>query len=411
MFVLISEVKTVFCQNCGNQVPDHVAFCPFCGNEMPVEQEPVRKERPAVNKKVIAVFISVVLVVAAAVIVILTLTSRVFVSKYISDAISPEGYDGYAKVSPEDVVDYEAIINELGRAKYNRLGDDLLEDAIDVSFDKSTLLSNGEEITATITIDYKYINSYDFSKKLSGKKSYEKTYVIENLPSAEQVNPFDAIDLVIYDKTEGKCSVQYKNNYQKQYGKYTLRISGENELELVDSLGSVLTTLYVDFSSDNYISTGKITVSVDVDEKSISEKGIVIPEKQTQLAPVECDYLSDGASVSKNDFDALKAIAVRTVNENYPGASYYATYFSFEEVEGYFHDTLKNRVHFVFSYNDYGQKRYVSIYFDNVKLLSTGKIYQIDELEAHDGPNYDYIYDLEIGLAENWRVFYRFAES
>ena len=238
----------MFCQNCGNQVPDHVAFCPFCGNEMPVEQEPVRKERPAVNKKVIAVFISVVLVVAAAVIVILTLTSRVFVSKYISDAISPEGYDGYAKVSPEDVVDYEAIINELGRAKYNRLGDDLLEDAIDVSFDKSTLLSNGEEITATITIDYKYINSYDFSKKLSGKKSYEKTYVIENLPSAEQVNPFDAINLVIYDKTEGKCSVQYKNNYQKQYGKYTLRISGENELELVDSLGSVLTTLYVDFS-------------------------------------------------------------------------------------------------------------------------------------------------------------------
>ena len=219
----------MYCHNCGNQVSDEAVFCPFCASRLQQTQD-AQKNRPVLDKRTIAVAAGALAGLVLLVVLIVSLTSRVYIGKYIADKISPEGCDGYAQVSAQDIVDYDAIISELGRAKYNSIGDEMLDDAIDVSIDKSTQLSNGDQINVEISVDYKYVNSYDFSKKLSGKKTYKRTYTIENLLPAEQMDPFDAIDVVIYDKTQSNYILQFKTDYKRQYGEYTVRVSDEGDL-------------------------------------------------------------------------------------------------------------------------------------------------------------------------------------
>ena len=402
----------VYCHNCGNQVSDEAVFCPFCASRLQQTQD-AQKNRPVLDKRTIAVAAGALAGLVLLVVVIVSLTSRVYIGKYIADKISPEGCDGYAQVSAQDIVDYDAIISELGRAKYNSIGDEMLDDAIDVSIDKSTQLSNGDQINVEISVDYKYVNSYDFSKKLSGKKTYKRTYTIENLLPAEQMDPFDAIDVVIYDKTQSNYILQFKTDYKRQYGEYTVRVSDEGDLELTDSSGSVLSAVYLEGSASGYSSTGKLTVTADFDEEQLQKIGIVIKEKETKIVPAECNYLGDGNSVSKNDFEALKEKALKTAREHYTDAVYEATYFNFDPAgkggETLFSSGYYNRVQFLFSYVAYGEKKYVSACFNNVKLLSTGKIYNMDDLECRIGSSYSRAQAFEGDEAKAWTVFYRFT--
>lgn len=339
----------MYCHNCGNQVSDEAVFCPFCASRLQQTQD-TQKNRPVLDKRTIAVAAGALAGLVLLVVVIVSLTSRVYIGKYIADKISPEGCDGYAQVSAQDIVDYDAIISELGRAKYNSIGDEMLDDAIDV---------------------------------------------------------------VIYDKTQSNYILQFKTDYKRQYGEYTVRVSDEGDLELTDSSGSVLSAVYLEGSASGYSSTGKLTVTADFDEEQLQKIGIVIKEKETKIVPAECNYLGDGDSVSKNDFEALKEKALKTAREHYTDAVYEATYFNFDPAgkggETLFSSGYYNRVQFLFSYVAYGEKKYVSACFNNVKLLSTGKIYNMDDLECRIGSSYSRAQAFEGDEAKAWTVFYRFT--
>lgn len=159
---------------------------------------------------------------------------KISAEDYISNEINFKGYNGYATVSADDVFDYTRLIADLGEPNYSGTDSNLVNSIVDygsdytieshisVSFDKSENLKNGDEITAIISIDYGMINSMNFKKELTGKVTYSKTYTVSGLEEADGIDPFGIIKSVNYDALNGSSSINYNNEYNKDFGDYSV---------------------------------------------------------------------------------------------------------------------------------------------------------------------------------------------
>lgn len=95
----------MYCQKCGNQMPDNARFCSKCGTQTGVHAAPIqtasaapRKEKKAVPAKAIGVAAVAVVVILAAVLIIPMLGGGSTLDLKQAYTVSMQGVEGYGAV-------------------------------------------------------------------------------------------------------------------------------------------------------------------------------------------------------------------------------------------------------------------------------------------------------------------------
>lgn len=398
--------KNMFCEKCGKQIENDELFCENCGAKVEQETEGTHKEllsntvekikNPA-NKKLIAIVSAVSVIVVIAIIVLVSLLNRVSAEKYINDEINFYGYNGYATVSVEDVYDYYGLSDALGNANYFDLNNDLLNtlvssvsgyslfELISVSFDKYDMLSNGDEVTATIRIDYDLINQFKFDKKLVGKKEYTKTFTVSGLEEAKVIEPFGIIQSVTYDVTNDSSSIIYNEEYLENFEDYSVHYYkdsySEPKLEVVNKDNN--TIMYITYNSDSnaYSSTKQIAVNAYYEETELCPEGLIVAPTKKQYDPLIVDYLRDKDSISKESLTQLKNVADKDIGYYNSKAKFEKAFFGCTDKND---DNFDNAIVFVYSYEDLWSEKtnYIEVKIEDIKINSKNEL--IDYTDSSD---------------------------
>ena len=175
-------------------------------------------------------------------------------------------------------------------ALLQKLNDDIslmqlvaIEEGIDYELDKTSGLSNGDEVTLSIEIDEDIIEALDI--KIVGKK---ETFKIENLPEKvyTDVDPFE--------------------NLQIKYSDYSPYITAEVSSTQLLGIGERFTIEYPRAGSQYLQNGDTFTVKFTYDEVKAEDKGIrvVATEKEVQVEGFD-SYITSWDDVSEETFNRV----------------------------------------------------------------------------------------------------------
>ena len=341
------------------------------------------------KRKFIAIISAACVVIISVIAAIISLTGSVSAADYINfDAVEINGYDGYATARANDILDYSLLIENLGSHKYkdNILTDEvflfgeegLLKNCVDIKFDKNSNIKNGDDITISVSINYDRINSYNFDKKLKGKKEYTKKISISNLKKVASIDPFEIVKSVIDDN--GHYRIIYNTEYKKNLGEYTLSYGeGFREgLQITNSNDEDISTIKFSISNTQ---NDKITLKTSCEETSYADYGIIVTEIEKPFTPLACELLKDGKKIKSEDLITLEEIAKTYVEGSYENLKLEKILFEYAD-DSFFGET--NLLTFIYSF-DYKDmwtgevsKQYIPVDYGFIKIDSNNNVVNID---------------------------------
>lgn len=364
----------MICKKCGNIIDDTAQFCTKCGYVV-IESNNKSKQNKSINYKKIVPVVTLLCLVAVIGIIIASQAGKVSAKKYIINSPIFSGYNGFAKISDYDVFDYELLESDIGEQKRVSWDSDPI-DYIDIEIDKTDHISNGDVVTATITINYDRFNSFEFDKEISGKKKYTKKYTVRGLEEPTVIDPFEGIKNVIFDKTSNQCIIKLDSDYNKDFNTFYVHC---NDKSLIISKPDEFSDwVSYKYNVDDLETDNQITISIDCEDDKYGSDGILISPTSKQIEPITCDYLINGNDILKEDYDELINLATHEM-ESYstkPDLKFIKMYFSSDRLsDGSYATDCFNQICCLFSYNFYGNTRYAHVDFNDVKLLSTGLLF------------------------------------
>ena len=373
-------------------------------------------EKP-VNKKAVGAIsaLAVLIIIAVAVFLGISANSGLNMKNYIKSDVTFSGYEGYGTIGEYDCVDIFSLVYDLENSSEERekfaaeyaqvlkegSGEGYIADYIDVSFDKCEYLKNGDTVTATVKVNYNYINDMGFAKKLRGEESYTLSYTVSGLESADVFDPFELVSEVIYDRQYGSSYVCLDSSYEKTVGDYSASSSGEEyyaNLVITDGEGNTAAEIYYYTDMSSFETDGTVKVSVSCKETQYADDyGFIITPVEKEIKPTVLSFLTK-STVTETDYDSLKALADE-YTERYDGTEYVKAYFAYNGEDGY----KVNSLIFVYTRDEYydDERVYTAVCFDDVKVNEAdGSIPDINKLHLYTG-YYSYPYAAQLIEAMN----------
>lgn len=392
------------CPVCNTPVNGDYEYCPSCGSSLPKYNNqnfsgtgngyvtppviyPVQPDEKKKTKKAAIIAVSIVAVVLAAAIAVITFalnsSEKYEITDYIADNIDYQGTEGMASVSSEksDIVNFEAMYNDLSeinsqaeQARFEKACD-IFNAAIDVEIPENNQLKNGDKVQITIRINYDIINDCDlFDAKLVGDDTISRTYIVSALGDLREINPFSIIKSVKYKEASDKTVITYDKKYSEKFGKFTASYNHSDKvyLEITDENGNVVEKITFSSSySNDSDKTATVTAHLKNGEDDNKENGFVItPVKKQFTAQVvttttttttttkkdsRTDFITDQNQIDYNDYLVLKERCLEKRRQKYPDATFARSYFVFNQhyYENNMSSTNKvNGINFVFYCTD-----------------------------------------------------------
>lgn len=443
------------CKNCGKELNEGERFCSNCGTEVEKEtdvqetltdenvnvteesqnqaeedifdefekdvasknevqmDEPVKIEpknnTPVISKsvtKIGAAVLAVIVVVAAIIALIATRETKIDLDDYTT--IECYGYDGYGSLTAK--INWDAIEEKYGDKLKLRKGDDyerfyyglltefgetkvgILKESVNLSFDKTTGLSNDDVVFYTWNIDEDYKEYFKCELKCS-----DGEYKVTGLDSLEKFDAFKNVDVEFSGiAPKGKANINY--------------------------LGSEFSSY--DFSCDKVegLKNGDVvTVTLDANEVEVyaNEHG-KIPSESSRKYTVSGlkSYLTKSSQIKEEDLkkmkkqanDELSAYSAKNFDketEKLEKSTYLGTYLlttksgnSYSNYN-YLYLVYKVQVKNTYSYEeekyDKSNTFFWFIRFDNVLLDEDGFV--SGDLNDYDTPSKNVTFDSEIYAA------------
>jgi hypothetical protein len=382
---------------------------------------PVPPTPPITNKnksKALPVAIIAIVVVVIALIAVfaskggISASGKINVGDYINQNVELSGYDGYGTLTDRDVFDYDKFINDVLADYSQNMNEDFTDGNINVNLDKTSDLSNGDNVNVSIYVNLESLNSYGFNKKIVGDEEYNFTCTIGGLNEPVTINPFDMIDTVIVDVTDNKCYLEKNENYNENVDGFTVRYYGDDgDLQIVNSENNVVGTISYYTDLGIYNSTGKVRLTLSCeDENTYISSGVKISPIIYEADAITCNFVNDLSQISDEDFEKMKNIAIDEFTTMYPLANYECTYFGYDKAgEGNknwgWDDGHFNQLKFAFSYVESGTTYYECVNFYDLKVSENGTICNYDEVNPETGSSVETISELEEDQNEKWQVF------
>ena len=241
----------MFCEKCGNEMPDNVKFCPSCGAE---QGESIQKtfsgntgEKKKKNRKPLIIAAAALAVICIAAMLVIALRKpAISLNQYLT--VEFDGAEGYGTASVS--IDYEKLISD-SRDKMKVADDtlfsssDLLMFCIDGELDKTDRLSNGDTVTFSWSCnDEEALDSFGVKLKYS-----DEEFIVEGLEQMETRDLFEYFNVTFSGiSPEGEANVSMDISSDYTFPLYY-------ELDKRDGLsnGDVVTlTLYMSGDTDVY---------------------------------------------------------------------------------------------------------------------------------------------------------------
>ena len=443
------------CHNCGKEVANGAKFCKYCGSRLTEKQESSdiaekqdvpeeegedkgasetvkqealditdkqessgavedeqampSKERNAASEKRKA---SPIVLISAAVglVVLLFLTlfltsfgSGINLNKYMS--LETEGYEGYGKTKLS--IDWDAIekkyaskmsFTEAAKEEYGMFLSmmspvEILRENVRVEVDKSSDLSNGDELKYTWHVNEERINKY-VKCKLKWK---DGEYKVSSLKKVEKMDAFSGLGLQFSGiAPNGEVRLQYNG---KGIDVSDFRCDKTSELEN----GDIVT----------------VTLSEDAIPKLVESYGMVPQEMKKQYTVSGLDkYISKTEEIDPVTIKALQDQAWDEYQEYMANSwskeaslesfDYLGTYLltnkskeEWEQNRLYLVYRVKSRINYSGSYGNYNQVNdiYWFISFPNLILKANGKVEVEDILNGSTPLS---TFDVDSGLSDGW---------
>lgn len=442
------------CHNCGKELADGAKFCKYCGSRL-VEKEEAPEitekqgvpeitgkqnaseegeakeasetakqeapgavedvqgapsnERNAESEKRKA---SPIVLISAAVSLVVLLFLAVFftsfgsginLNKYMS--LEAEGYEGYGKTKLS--IDWDAIekkyaakmdFTEAAKEEYGMFLSmmspiDVLRENVRVEVDKSSDLSNGDELKYTWHVNEEKINKY-VKCKLKWK---DGEYKVSSLKKVEKMDAFSGLGLEFSGiAPNGEVKLQYNG---KGIDVSDFRCDKTSELENGDTV--------------------TVTLSEDAIPKLVESYGMVPQEMKKQYTVSGLDkYISKTEEIDPITIKALQDQAWDEYQEYMANSwskeaslesfDYLGTYLltnkskeEWEQNRLYLVYRVKSRINYSGSYGNYNQVNdiYWFISFPNLILKANGKVEVEDILNGSTPLS---TFDVDSGLSDGW---------
>ena len=443
------------CHNCGKELANGAKFCKYCGSRLTEKQESSdiaekqdvpeeegedkgasetvkqealditdkqessgavedeqampSKERNAASEKRKA---SPIVLISAAVglVVLLFLTvfftsfgSGINLNKYMS--LEAEGYEGYGKTKLS--IDWDAIekkyaakmdFTEAAKEEYGMFLSmmspvDVLRENVRVEVDKSSDLSNGDELKYTWHVNEEKINKY-VKCKLKWK---DGEYKVSSLKKVEKMDAFSGLELQFSGiAPNGEVKLQYNG---KGIDVSDFRCDKTSELENGDTV--------------------TVTLSEDAIPKLVESYGMVPQEMKKQYTVSGLDkYVSKTEEIDQATIKALQDQAWDEYQEYIANSwskeaslesfDYLGTYLltnkskeEWEQNRLYLVYRVKSRINYSGSYGNYNQVNdiYWFISFPNLILKANG---QVEVEDILNGSTPLSTFDVDSGLSDGW---------
>ena len=443
------------CHNCGKEVANGAKFCKYCGSRLTEKQESSdiaekqdvpeeegedkgasetvkqealditdkqessgavedeqampSKERNAASEKRKA---SPIVLISAAVSLVVLLFLTVFftsfgsginLNKYMS--LETEGYEGYGKTKLS--IDWDAIekkyaakmdFTEAAKEEYGMFLSmmspvDVLRENVSVEVDKSSDLSNGDELKYTWHVNEEKINKY-VKCKLKWK---DGEYKVSSLKKVEKMDAFSGLGLQFSGiAPNGEVKLQYNG---KGIDVSDFRCDKTSELENGDTV--------------------TVTLSEDAIPKLVESYGMVPQEMKKQYTVSGLDkYVSKTEEIDPATIKALQDQAWDEYQEYIANSwskeaslesfDYLGTYLltnkskeEWEQNRLYLVYRVKSRINYSGTYGSYNQVNdiYWFISFPNLILKANGKVEVEDILNGSTPLS---TFDVDSGLSDGW---------
>lgn len=443
------------CHNCGKEVANGAKFCKYCGSRLTEKQESSdiaekqdvpeeegedkgasetvkqealditdkqessgavedeqampSKERNAASEKRKA---SPIVLISAAVSLVVLLFLTVFftsfgsginLNKYMS--LETEGYEGYGKTKLS--IDWDAIekkyaammdFTEAAKEEYGMFLSmmspvDVLRENVSVEVDKSSDLSNGDELKYTWHVNEEKINKY-VKCKLKWK---DGEYKVSSLKKVEKMDAFSGLGLQFSGiAPNGEVKLQYNG---KGIDVSDFRCDKTSELENGDTV--------------------TVTLSEDAIPKLVESYGMVPQEMKKQYTVSGLDkYVSKTEEIDPATIKALQDQAWDEYQEYIANSwskeaslesfDYLGTYLltnkskeEWEQNRLYLVYRVKSRINYSGTYGSYNQVNdiYWFISFPNLILKANG---QVEVEDILNGSTPLSTFDVDSGLSDGW---------
>lgn len=398
--------KEMFCGNCGEKNEEGSKFCKGCGQPLEKMTEKgghvaqsidVEKTAQSVVQKVdVSQLVvktkslpknmligAIIGVIALFVIVfmIINVTSTIKLDKYIT--IEATGYDDYGNVNAS--IDWDAIEDKYGnkisfKSKASKeyggfltfmTPIEILKNYIDVEFNETDNLSNGDKLEYTWKIDEE-LTEY-VKCKLKAKNG---TYIVEKLDKVGKFDPFANLK-VSFEGTSpnGKISYNYTGDY----------------------LG------YYDFSCSAWSGLGNgnnVTISINnTDIKYYAQKYGMVPDKFKQEYVVSGldEYVSSYSKIASDYISELKGEAEDTIYAYVANNYYSSSSLADLQYSGYIFNFIKDVNGYHYTYNNF-YIIYSGFVSNSNGKFNTAKVYfpvRFTNILSRDGA---YSYDSNDGI-------------
>lgn len=443
------------CHNCGKEVANGAKFCKYCGSRLTEKQEssdiaekqdvpeeegedkgasetvkqealditdkqessgavedeqamPSKERNAASEKRKASPIVLISAAVALVVLLFLTLFltsfgSGINLNKYMS--LETEGYEGYGKTKLS--IDWDAIekkyaskmsFTEAAKEEYGMFLSmmspvEILRENVRVEVDKSSDLSNGDELKYTWHVNEEKINKY-VKCKLKWK---DGEYKVSSLKKVEKMDAFSGLELQFSGiAPNGEVKLQYNG---KGIDVSDFRCDKTSELENGDTV--------------------TVTLSEDAIPKLVESYGMVPQEMKKQYTVSGLDkYISKTEEIDPVTIKALQDQAWDEYQEYMANSwskeaslesfDYLGTYLltnkskeEWEQNRLYLVYRVKSRINYSGSYGNYNQVNaiYWFISFPNLILKANGKVEVEDILNGSTPLS---TFDVDSGLSDGW---------
>ena len=443
------------CHNCGKEVANGAKFCKYCGSRLTEKQEssdiaekqdvpeeegedkgasetvkqealditdkqessgavedeqamPSKERNAASEKRKASPIVLISAAVALVVLLFLTLFltsfgSGINLNKYMS--LETEGYEGYGKTKLS--IDWDAIekkyaskmsFTEAAKEEYGMFLSmmspvEILRENVRVEVDKSSDLSNGDELKYTWHVNEEKINKY-VKCKLKWK---DGEYKVSSLKKVEKMDAFSGLELQFSGiAPNGEVKLQYNG---KGIDVSDFRCDKTSELENGDTV--------------------TVTLSEDAIPKLVESYGMVPQEMKKQYTVSGLDkYISKTEEIDPVTIKALQDQAWDEYQEYMANSwskeaslesfDYLGTYLltnkskeEWEQNRLYLVYRVKSRINYSGTYGSYNQVNdiYWFISFPNLILKANG---QVEVEDILNGSTPLSTFDVDSGLSDGW---------